>query len=214
MRWSTTSARLRSSVTPLFSVIEQRSEALTRSLATRAHAARTGAAPPGNETLPVRRLVIYPALRERHEEAQWRASVGLTAERVVRAHAPDDLAAVVMARIVAQQQGVAGAQRMVAHRVQREGLTVAAATLVIAALLVLASGALVTLLAPAQALLVLGALLTAVVAAFELLRQVLLLLAGAFSSDTVILACAAVPAGALLVWYRFMREPAALTREA
>lgn len=162
--------------------------------------------------LPRRRLV-YPALAERREEERWLADHGLTRERLAPVKAPSDLTALVMARISADP-----AATLVAHRapagLRREGLPAAAGTLAVALLLIAASVIGFVAVAPAGALLALGAILTFAASVADLLRQALVLLATAFTSDVVILACAAVPAAALLVWYRTMRDTASLTREA
>lgn len=162
--------------------------------------------------LPRRRLV-YPALAERREEERWLAECGMTREYLVSVKAPADLTALVMARITADP-----AATLVAHRapagLRREGLTAAAGTLAVSLLLIAATFIGFVVVAPADALLALGAILTFAASVVDLLRQALVLLATAFSSDVVILACAAVPAAALLVWYRTMRDTASLTREA
>ena len=162
--------------------------------------------------LPRRRLV-YPKLAERHAEERWLAECGLTRERLTPVAAPSDLTALVMARIAADPAATLAAHHAPAG-MRREGLPAVAGTLVVALLLGAVSTVGFVVIAPSDALLALGAVLTAAVAVVELLRQALLLLAGAFSSDIVILACAAVPAAALLVWYRTMRDAASLTREA
>lgn len=137
----------------------------------------------------------------------------MTRERLAPMKAPSDLTALVMARLAADP-----AATLVAHRapagLRREGLPAAASTLAVSLLLIAATFIGFVVVAPADALLALGAVLTFAASAVDLLRQALVLLAIAFSSDVVILACAAVPAAALLVWYRTMRDTASLTREA
>ncbi len=165
-----------------------------------------------NTKLPRRRL-LYPALAERRAEERWLAECGLTRERLTPVAAPPDLTALVMARIAADP-AAALVSRHVPAGVRREGLPAAAGTLVVSLLLIVISVVGFVVVAPGEALLALGAVLTAAVTVVSLLRQIVLLLAGAFSSDVVILACAAVPAAALLVWYRTMRDATALTREA
>lgn len=137
----------------------------------------------------------------------------MTRERLAPMKAPSDLTALVMARLAADP-----AATLVAHRapagLRREGLPAAASTLAVSLLLIAATFIGFVVVAPADALLALGAVLTFAASAVDLLRQALVLLAIAFSSDVVILACAAVPAAALFVWYRTMRDTASLTREA
>lgn len=164
--------------------------------------------------LPRRRLV-YPALAERREEQRWLAECGLTRERLAPVKAPSDLTALVMARITADPAAtLAAATHRSPAGIRREGLPAAAGTLVIALLLLAASVIGFFAFAPGDALQALGAVLTFAVGVVGLLRQALLLLASAFSNDVVILACAVVPAAALLFWYRTVRDPASLTREA
>lgn len=162
--------------------------------------------------LPRRRLV-YPALAERRAEERWLAEWGLTRERLAPMRAPTDLTALVMARIAADPAAALAVSHAPAS-LRREGLPAAAATLAVSLLLVGASVIGFVVVAPADALLILGGLLTFAASVVDLLRQALVLLATAFTSDIVILACAAVPAAALLVWYRTMRDTASLTREA
>lgn len=162
--------------------------------------------------LPRRRL-MYPALAERRAEERWRAEYGLTRERLTPVAAPADLTALVMARIAADP-AAAVMSRRAPIGLRREGLPAVAGTLFVALLVIVVSAVGFVTVAPGEALLALGAVVTAVVAVVELLRQVLLLLTGAFSSDAVILACAVVPAAALLLWYRTMRDATTLTREA
>lgn len=166
-----------------------------------------------NTTRLPRRRLLYPALAERRTEERWLAQCGLTPERLTPVSAPADLTALVMARI-AGDQAAAVASRRAPAGLRREGLPAVAGTLFVSLLLVAVSVAGFVIVAPGDALLALGAVVTATVAVVELLRQVLLLLTGAFTSDVVILACAGVPAAALLVWYRTMRDATALTREA
>lgn len=162
--------------------------------------------------LPRRRLV-YPALAERREEERWLTECGLTRERLTPMAAPADLTALVMARISGDPAAAVVSRRAPAG-LRREGLPAVAATLLVSLLLLAVSAVGFVAVAPGDALLALGALLTAAVSVVELLRQVLLLLTGAFTSDVVILACAAVPAAALVLWYRTMRDATSLTREA
>lgn len=162
--------------------------------------------------LPRRRLV-YPALAERREEERWLADVGLTRERLTPVAAPAELTALVMARIAADPAATV-ASRHVPAGVRREGLPAVAGTLFVSLLVLAVSVAGFVVVAPGDALLALGAVVTGAVSVVELLHQVLLLLTGAFTSDFVILACAAVPAAALLVWYRTMRDATTLPREA
>lgn len=165
-----------------------------------------------NTRLPRRRL-LYPALAERRAEERWLAEHGLTPERLTPVAAPSDLTALVMARIAADPAAALMSRRTPAG-MRREGLPAVAATLFVSLLLLAVSVVGFAIVAPGDALLALGTVLTAAVAVVELLRQMLLLLAGAFTSDVVILACAAVPAAALLLWYRTMRDATTLTREA
>jgi hypothetical protein len=162
--------------------------------------------------LPRRRL-LYPALAERRAEDRWRSEVGLTRERLAPVPAPSDLTALVMARIAAGPDADAAMHRSPAP-VRREGLPAVAGTLVVSLLFVVTSVAGLVIVAPTDALLAFGALLTAAMTVAELLRQVVVLLIRAFTSDVVILACASVPAGALLVWYHITHDTASLTREA
>lgn len=162
--------------------------------------------------LPRRRL-LYPALAERRAEEQWLAECGLTRERLAPIKAPTELTALVMARITADPATALAVSR-VPLGLRREGLPAAAATFAVSLLLVGATAIGFVAVAPADALLILGGLLTFAASVVDVLRQALVLLAMAFTSDIVILACAAVPAAALLVWYRTMRDTTSLTREA
>lgn len=151
--------------------------------------------------------VAFPSLAERRQEQAWLACYGFSAERVAPARAPDAFTAAVMARIAERTTLPSSGAAIRSGLVSGEGLRAVAGILSLSAGIALVSGCLFTLLAPAEALLVLGTAITACAALISLLHALFQLLVSAASNDAVIIACAAVPASALLVWYRLIRQP-------
>jgi hypothetical protein len=149
--------------------------------------------------------IAFPSLAERRQEQAWLACYGFDAERITPARAPDAFTATVMARIAERAALPPAAVRP--QLISGAGLRAVTGILFLSAGIALVSGCLFTLLAPAEALLVLGTAVTATVALVSLLHVLLQLLVSATSNDAVIIACAAVPAGVLLVWYRLLHQP-------
>ncbi|HEU5441935.1 MAG TPA: hypothetical protein VFU88_21825 [Ktedonobacterales bacterium] len=150
--------------------------------------------------------IAFPSLVERRQEQAWLACYGFSAERITPARAPDAFTTAVMARI-AERAVLPPSTAIRPQLISGAGLRAVAGILLLSGGIALVSGCLFTLLAPTEALLVMGAAITACVTLFSLLHALIQMLISVASNDAVIIACAAVPAGVLLVWYRLLHQP-------
>lgn len=142
-----------------------------------------------------RRNWYTEALRERRAEECWRAHVGIDAARARRASAPGDFTSRVMARIEADPEPLDPlTAAMVDGALSLRTLARALAGSVgLAAVVALASGCLLAVLAPAQTLGFLTALLRAGVVLAAVVRAALGLRGAELISPTFLLLLGALP---------------------
>lgn len=146
-----------------------------------------------------RRARPYPTPEERQEEESWAQTYGLAPGLRAEASAPSAFTASVMARVAAQpprsfmtttpQQGTS----------RLAGLRIAGLTLALSALIALASGCVLTLVAPSAALAAVGMLVSGAVALLDLIQRLVVLAGGAVTNDGLILGLAVVPGAVLLM---------------
>jgi hypothetical protein len=126
--------------------------------------------------------------QERREEELWRMRVGVDAARSMRAAAPDDFTARVMARIAAEQMASAPAPRLAVGPMR-----VVAGAIGVSAILALTSSCALAILAPSQALALLGGVLSLGVLLLTVLREVFSVATSTAAGSGALLVLAALP---------------------